>query len=412
MSSAIAQAIKQLAEEKGLQYETVLQTVEEALAAAYRKDFGDKLQNLKVEFSPETAAMRVFDEKLVVEDASEEAYLKEQAEREEAREKGIILEKKEEPLPVEGEPEVLKFHPKYHLALHAAQEIKPDAAMGETIRRELTVPAAFGRMAAQTAKQVIIQKMREAERNMIFDDFKDKEKKIVVGTVSRNDGRMVFIDIGKASAVMPPEDQLPTDRYLPGEKVKVYVASVSQGIRGPQIVVSRTRPEIVQALFETEIPEIQNGVVEIKSIAREAGARTKVAVVSKEANVDPIGSVIGQRGTRIQTIISELGGEKIDVILWSDDPISFITHALAPAKTVKVELNEAEKSAIVFVTPDQVSLAIGRGGQNVRLAARLTGWKISVMQTEAPEASPIEVASSEEVIPEAEVLTEEKSQNK
>lgn len=398
MSSPIAQAIKQLAEEKGLQYETVLQTVEEALAAAYRKDFGDKTQNLSVEFSPETGGMRVFDEKLVVEDALEEVYLKEQAEREEAREKGIILERKEEPIPAEGEPEILKFHPKYHLALHAATEIKLDATIGETIRRELTVPAAFGRMAAQTAKQVIIQKMREAERNVIFDEFKDKEKKIVVGTVARHDGRLVFVDIGRATAVMPPEDQLPNERYNPGERIKVYVASVSQSTRGPQIIVSRTRPEIVQALFETEIPEIQNGVVEIKAIAREAGSRTKVAVATKEANVDPIGSVIGQRGTRIQTIISELGGEKIDVILWNDDPTTFITQALAPAKIVKVDLNEAERSAMVHVTPDQVSLAIGRGGQNVRLAARLVGWKISVMQTETPEVPPVEVASSEEVV--------------
>ncbi len=399
MSSQIVQAIKQLAEEKGLTYESVLATVEEALAAAYRKDFGDKIQNLKVEYNPETSGMRVFDEKIVVENNLEDEYLKEQAEREEAREKGIILEKKEEPLPVPGEPEVLKFHPKYHLSLRAAKEIKPDAELGETIRRELEVPSAFGRMAAQTAKQVIIQKMREAERNVIFDEFKDKEHKVVVGTVGRTEGRLVFVDIGRAQAVMMAEDQLPGERYVPGERIKVFVASVNQSVRGPQVIVSRARPEIVTALFESEIPEIQSGVVQIKAIAREAGARTKVAVSSTEANVDPIGSVIGQRGTRIQTIISEMGGEKIDVILWSDDPTAFITHSLSPAKILKVDLNESEKSATVYVAPDQVSLAIGRGGQNVRLAARLTGWKISVAQMENPEAPvAVEAVASEETV--------------
>lgn len=399
MASQIIQAIKTLAEEKGLTYETVLATVEEALAAAYRKDFGDKIQNLKVEYNPETSAMRVFDEKIVVENALEDEYLKEQAEREEARAKGIELPKKEEVPAVPGEPEVLKFHPKYHLSLRAAKEIKPDAEVGETIRRELEVPAAFGRMAAQTAKQVIIQKMREAERNVIFDEFKDKEHKVVVGTVGRTEGRLVFVDIGRAQAVMMPEDQLPGERYVPGERIKVFVASVNQSTRGPQVMVSRARPEIVTALFESEIPEIQNGVVEIKAIAREAGARTKVAVSSKEANVDPIGSVIGQRGTRIQTIISEMGGEKIDVILWSDDSITLITNALSPAKILKVDLNETEKSATVYVTPDQVSLAIGRGGQNVRLAVRLTGWKISIAQLESEKVEAVAEVIAEEAAP-------------
>ena len=272
------------------------------------------------------------------------------------------------------------------------------------IRRELEVPAAFGRMAAQTAKQVIIQKMREAERTVVFDEFKDKEQKIVVGTVGRADGRLVFVDIGRATGVMMPEDQIPGERYTLGERIKVFVVAVNQSVRGPQIIVSRARPEIVKALFESEIPEIQNGVVEIKAIAREAGARTKVAVTSSQANVDPIGSVIGQRGTRIQTIISEIGGEKIDVILWSEDPSTFITNSLAPAKILKLDLNESQKSATVYVTPDQVSLAIGRGGQNVRLAARLTGWKISVAQTETEE-KPAEVVAEE--TPVAETVPEE-----
>lgn len=407
MSSQIIQAIKTLAEEKGLSYETVLATVEEALAAAYRKDFGDKIQNLKVEYNPETSAMRVFDEKIVVENALEDDYLKEQAEREEARAKGIELPKKEEVPVVPGEPEILKFHPKYHLSLRAAKEIKPDAEIGEMIRRELEVPAAFGRMAAQTAKQVIIQKMREAERNVIFDEFKDKEHKVVVGTVGRTEGRLVFVDIGRAQGVMMAEDQLPGERYTPGERIKVFVSAVNQSTRGPQIIVSRARPEIVTALFESEIPEIQNGIVEIKAIAREAGARTKVAVATKETNVDPIGSVIGQRGTRIQTIISEMGGEKIDVILWSEDPATFITNSLSPAKILKLDLNESEKSATVYVNSDQVSLAIGRGGQNVRLAARLTGWKISVAQTEGEKVAAEDVEVAVEATPADEVTSEE-----
>jgi N utilization substance protein A len=377
MSSPIIQAIKQISEEKDISAESVIETIEAALAAAYRKDFGQKNQNIKVKFDAETGEFEVFDIKSVVEDME----LPEEGESEEG---GF---KEYRPSGSEGTAENIegqdaenkpRFNPKTDIMLTPAQEMKKGAQIGDEIKTRLDVPAAFGRMAAQTAKQVIIQKIREAERAKIFNEFKDREGELVNATVQRREGRVVLIDLGKITAVMPPDEQVSSERYQPGDRIKVYVVKVEMTTRGPEIVVSRTHPNIIKKLFSLEIPEIAAGTVEIHSVAREAGARAKIAVSSNQDNVDPIGSCIGQRGTRIQTIITELGGEKVDVIQHDEDPALFITNALSPAKILEIELDEIDRSADVLVNEDQLSLAIGRGGQNVRLASRLTGWKINI----------------------------------
>lgn len=399
MPSAIMQAIKQISDEKGLSYESVLETIQAALAAAYRKDFGKKNQNVKVEFDPETGNLRAFDVKTVTSDelaaiyaAEEEARMKaaeegEDKKREEAPQKE---EAKQEEAPAEGEEKEPRFNPKLNISLAEAKKIKPDAALDDVITTELEVPGSFGRMAAQTAKQVITQRLREAERQNVFDEYKSKEHDLINGVVQRREGRVVLVDLGRVTGVMLPEDQIPGEAYAPGARVKVYVSSVQLTSRGPELLVSRASADIVRKLFTLEIPEISAGTVVIKDIAREAGARAKVAVYSTAPNVDPIGSCIGQRGTRIQTIITELGGEKIDIIQYDESAEKFIMNSLSPAKISSISLDEAAKTATVTVSPDQLSLAIGRGGQNVRLAARLTGWKINVVEagSDAPVAVP------------------------
>lgn len=397
MASAISQAIQQICEEKNISPEVVLETIEAALAAAYRKDFGNQQQNLNVEFDPETLKMRVFDVKTVVEDQelpSEEQLAAEAAEREARIKSGAYAEPEPE-LDADGNP-IKRFNPKTEIMVTEAKKIKPDAELGETLRMELEVPGDFGRMAAQTAKQVIIQKLREAERENVFGEFKGREGEIVNGIVSRKEARVVLIDLGRVMATMPTEDQIPGENYAPGARVKVYVSSVTMTTRGPMVLVSRAHPNIVRTLFSTEIPEVASGAVVIHAVAREAGSRSKVAVASTDPNIDPIGSCIGQRGTRIQTIISELGGEKIDVILHDEDPAAFIAKALAPAKVSTVELDTENRVATVRAPADQLSLAIGKGGQNVRLASRLTGWKINVLEAgEGAKAEAAEPAAAE-----------------
>ena len=372
MVSPISQAIKQICEEKNLTFDSVVETIEAALAAAYRKDFGNKLQNIKVEFDPESARIRVYDVKEVVENIDLEAEEKKREEIEKKKEQGEDVAAEEEDL--------AKFNPKTQVMISDAKDIKADAKIAEEIRVELEVPGEFGRMAAQTAKQVITQKLREAERQTIFDEFKGREGEILNAVIQRREGRVILVDLGQATGIIRPEDQIESERYRPGERIKVYLSSVEMTTKGPAILLSRTHPEVVRRLFELEIPEIAAGTVEIKAIAREAGSRSKVAVFTSQENVDPIGSCIGQRGTRIQTIIGELGGEKIDIIEWDEDAGVFIMNALSPAKVIRVELNQKEKSALATVAPDQLSLAIGKGGQNVRLAAKLTAWKINVAE--------------------------------
>jgi N utilization substance protein A len=235
-------------------------------------------------------------------------------------------------------------------------------------------------MAAQTAKQVIIQKLREMERDMVFGEFKGKEREVVSGIVQRREGRFVFVDLGKAIGLLPAEEQIYSERYNPNDRIKVFIKEVREGHKGPEIILSRRSEEILRKIFYLEIPEVANGLVEIKAVAREAGSRSKVAIYTEADNVDPVGSCVGQRGSRVQTIISELGGEKIDIIEYNEDAEKFIANALAPAKVMSIELDEAEHKAIVKVSPDKLSLAIGKAGQNVRLAARLTGWKIDIIE--------------------------------
>ncbi|MFC1702862.1 transcription termination factor NusA [Patescibacteria group bacterium] len=383
MSSPLSQAINQISEEKNIPAESVIETIEAALAAAFRKDFGEKNQNIKVEFDADSGEFDVFDVKTVVEDME----LPEEDEEEEGEVKTDTLKKEEdaaESAPSEeGEEEEKKFNPKTEIMVTAAQDLKKGSDIGEEIKTQLDVPAEFGRMAAQTAKQVIIQKLREAERTKVFDEFKGREKELINATVQRREGRVVLIDVGRATAIMPPDEQVQGERYQSGDRIKVFVTDVRMTTKGPEIIVSRSHPEIVHMLFELEIPEIASGVVTIHNVAREAGVRSKASVSSSDDTIDPIGSCIGQRGTRIQTIIAELGGEKIDIIQYDEDAYRYITNALSPAKVLDITLNEAEQVADVLVAADQLSLAIGRGGQNVRLASRLTGWKINIKESGA-----------------------------
>lgn len=406
MSSPIEQAIRQISEEKGIAFEAVIDAINAAMAAAYRKDYGVTDQNVEATFDPANGAIRVFDVKTVVEDVDLELMERQQAER---TEKAAQLAKQIEEARAKGEPMPtvsleeeagLVFNPKTDIMMTEAKKLKEDAVVGDIIRTELPQPGEFGRMAAMTAKQVITQKLREAEREIIFNEFKQHEGQILNGTVQRREGRIVLVDLGRTTGIIRAEDQIPSERYVPGARVKVFVKQVSLTTRGPEILLSRASEEVVRSLFVAEIPEVAEKVVEIKALAREAGARSKVAVFTADADVDPIGACIGQRGTRIQTIIAELGGEKVDIIEWDATPAGFIAKALSPAKVERVDLDEAEKIATVHVADDQLSLAIGKGGQNVRLASKLTGWRINIAEKTGKKVD-VEAASVAEVTPEA-----------
>ena len=391
--SPIATAIKQICDEKGIPIATVIETIEAALAAAYRKDFGKPNQNIKVTFQVETGQSEVFDVKIVVADSLKEEWEKAVEEAKKRQEEGLPPLQQEPAkmsqsdklgglatIPPEADlgEEKLRYHPKLHLTVTEAQEVRAGAVEGEEIVTPLEVPAAYGRMAAQTAKQVIVQKLREAERNIIFEEFKGRQGDILPGTIQRRLGMNFLVDLGRVAAIFPPEGQVERERYMPAARFKFYIVSVAMGPKGPEIVVSRTHAELVRKLFTIEIPEIANGSVEIKGVSREAGSRSKIAVQSLAPNVDPIGACVGQRGSRVQTVIGELGGEKIDIIEWAEDPNVFIAHALSPAKTSSITCNVEQKVATVMVKEDQLSLAIGKGGQNVRLASQLTGWRIDI----------------------------------
>ena len=334
--------------------------------------------------------MEVWDEKEVVADIAEEELEKAQTELT-ARREGD--EKAGRELTEEETADLVRFNPKTQIMITEAKTHKADAQIGEIIKIPLTVPSDFGRMAAQTAKQVIIQKLREAERNSVFEDFKNQEGSIVQGTVQRRDrSGAVIVDLGKITGLVPANEQIFREQYRPGGRMRFFVLSVAMGARGPEILLSRTNNKMVETVFRQEIPEIADGAVEIKGIARDAGNRSKVAVFTSDTGIDPIGSCIGQRGSRITTIIEELGGEKIDIIQYSDNPTEYIKHALSPAKVSSVKLDETTKEASAVLPADQFSLAIGRGGQNVRLAAALTGWKIKVVE----EGNESVVVSSED----------------
>lgn len=408
--SPILEAIDQICEEKHIAKESVLATIEAALAVAYRKDFADKKnQNIVAEFNAEDASSRIFDVKEVVEDelfAEYEKMREEQAAAVEAAANApaaetvqtvpAAAEQTSAVEETEDEEKKRRFDPKSMIPLAEAIKTDKGAKVGNVIKTELFPPEEYGRMAAQTAKQVIIQRLREAEREMTFGEFKEKVGEIATGTVQRIENRAVLVDLGHATAIMPAGEQIEREHYQPGQRIKVYIVSVNQTTRGPEILVSRSHPDMVKKLFMQEVPEVASGAITIKGIAREAGSRTKIAVYTTEPNIDPVGSCVGQRGTRVQTVIGELGGEKIDIIQHEEDAVRFIISALSPAKVLSVKLIEEEKRAIAEVKEDQLSFAIGRAGQNVRLAARLTGWKIDIVkENEAPGAAKADEGSEE-----------------
>ncbi|MCR4434593.1 MAG: transcription termination factor NusA [Clostridiales bacterium] len=337
MSAELIHALEQLQKEKGINKEVLIEAIEAALISAYKRNFGTS-QNVKIIIDRVSGDVKVFALKKVTANPENEFL---------------------------------------DISLEEAKKI--DSRYEEDDMAEIEVtPKKFGRIAAQTAKQVVVQRIREAERGIIFDEFMNKESDIVTGIIQRSERKNVIIDLGKTEAVLAPTEQTPGEEYRFNDRIKTYIIEVKKTTKGPQIMVSRTHPGLVKRLFELEVPEIHEGIVEIKSIAREPGSRTKIAVFSKDDNVDPVGACVGQKGTRVQAIVDELKGEKIDIIKWSSNPEEFISSSLSPAKVIRVDINEESKSAKVTVPDFQLSLAIGKEGQNARLAAKLTGWKIDI----------------------------------
>ncbi|MEK7559933.1 MAG: transcription termination factor NusA [Patescibacteria group bacterium] len=395
-------ALDQLAEDKGISKEKILETIEMALAAAYKKDYGKKTQIIRAEFDLSSGTAKFSQVKLVVDDTmikSEEEIAAEEAAREEAQ-KEILSENREareaareaimeevrarsnlkETLFGSEEEEIKKvrFNPERHIMLEEAKKIKKSVKSGDELTFSLETKDDYGRIAAQTAKQVILQKLREEERDSIYEEYAQKQGEVINALVQRVEGRIVFLDLGRSIGILPPEEQVRGERYRQNERIKALVLSVERTPKGPSIRLSRSHPILVKKLFEIEVPEISSGVVEIKNIAREPGSRTKIAVSSNEEGIDPVGSCVGQKGVRVSTVIAELGGEKIDIVPWSDDAEKFIESSLSPAKILEVDVDKESRSAKVMVAEDQLSLAIGKGGQNVRLAAKLTGHKIDI----------------------------------
>src|SRR3989338_7075822 len=364
----INSVLAQLEDERGIPREKVLEAIEAALATAYKKEYGKKGQIVRAKFDSDTGKTDFTQVKVVVDETR--VISEEESERMKAEER--------ERTP---EDERIYYNAEHHIMLDDARKIKKDAALDDEIIFPLEGKGDFGRIAAQTAKQVIIQKIREAERVSVMNEYGTRQGEIVSGTVQRVERGNIFIDMGRATGILPYEEQIPGERFGQGERVRAYLYRVEESGKGVFLRLSRSHPKFLEKLFETETPEIGNGTVLVKSIAREAGSKTKIAVRSKDAHIDPVGSMVGQRGVRVSTVMSELGGEKIDIIEWNEDPKKFIEDALSPAKTLSVVINEQEKQAIVTVSEDQQSLAIGKGGQNVRLAAKLTGWKIDIQST-------------------------------
>lgn len=400
-------AIMQIAEEKGISRDKVIETIEAALAAAYKKEYGKKGQHIRAEFNEVDGSAKFFKLLEVVDENTREFVIQTEGEEFSAEEekktkkKGKEEKNKEiEEQAAENEEEKLpRFNQERDIILEEAKKIQKDAKIGDVIEIKLESKTEYGRIAAQTAKQVIIQKIREAERDSMFKEYKEKEGEVISGSVQRIEGRNVYVDLGKSIGVLFPSEQIDRERYRIGQRFKVYLAKVESDPKGPGITLSRVHPEMIRKLFELEVPEVFSGTVEIKSIAREAGSRTKIAVFSKEEGVDPIGSCVGQKGTRVQAVIDELIGEKIDIIEWSEDAKKFIAASLSPAKVLAVEFNEEKRESVVKVPEDQLSLAIGKQGQNVRLAAKLTGWKIDVVGdilTEADSAQTDIIENEEE----------------
>ena len=382
-------ALGELEQERGISREKIIEAIELALAAAYKKDYGKKDQVIRAHFDAENGQVRfeqikqIMDNSMIKseEELEEEARIRELEHETGAEERDTRVGKYDELVDVadgEGTPKKARFNQERHIMVADAKKIKKDVKAGEELIFPLEVKEDYGRIAAQTAKQVIIQRIREAERESIFGEFKLREGEIISGVVQRIESGNVFLDLGRVTAVLPRDEQVKGERYRAGERIKALLFLVEKTPRGTNIYLSRSHPRFLAKLFEIEVPEIANGFVEIKSIAREPGSRSKIAVSSREEGIDPVGSCVGQKGVRVNTIINELGGEKVDIIEWSEDSGSFIAQSVSPAKVLDVEVNERTKEAELTVAEDQLSLAIGRGGQNVRLAAKLTGWRIDI----------------------------------
>ncbi len=350
----LALSLKQIAEEKNLPEETVHDIIEQAIAAAYRRDFGDREQEVRAIMNAHTGEVTVYTTKDVVEKVGD---------------------------------------PAFEISLEDAKKIDPKAEIDGTVEI-IDQPTVFGRVAAQTAKQVILQKLREAEREVVMEEYEDKVGMVIVGTIQRIEPRVVRVELGKAVGIIPQSEQIPGEYYSIGSRVKVYLKDVERSTRGPQLILSRANEAFIEYLFRQEVPEMENGAVEIKALAREAGKRTKIAVHSTIPGVDPVGTFVGGHGTRVQAVMNEIGEqEKIDIVTYSEDPKTFIANALSPAEALRIEINETTKRAKVRVSEDQLSIAIGRGGQNVRLASRLTGYELDI------EASNGEVVNAKPIPP-------------
>ncbi len=362
----INSVLTQLEEERGIPQEKILEAIELALATAYKKEYGKKGQIIRAKFDLNSGKTEMFQVKVVVDETT------------------VIMDPEEiDKLPETDEREV--YNPEHHMLIADAKRIKKDVVLGDEMIFPIESSGDYGRIAAQTAKQVIMQKIREAEKVSVMSEYGKREGEIVSGTVQRIERGNIFVDMGRATGFLPYEEQIPGERFAQGERVRAYLFRVEEGGKGVFVRLSRSHPKFLEKLFETEAPEIANGTVVVKSIAREAGSRSKIAVASSDSHIDPVGSMVGQRGVRVSTVMSELGGEKIDIIEWNEDPKKFIEDALSPAKVLSVKIDEKEKQAVVEVSEDQQSLAIGKGGQNVRLAAKLTGWKIDIKSAQREE---------------------------
>ena len=370
---ALATTLNQLEEEKKIPKERILDAIEQALAAAYKKDYGKKGQIVRCNFNAENGDMEFYQVKIVVDDTLVKPEL-----TEEEREAYMEAKERGEDVAEDDGDDRIRFNPEHHMYLEDAKKIKNDAILEEEIIFPLEIQEDFGRIAAQTAKQVIIQRIREAEKESVLEEYAQREGEIVSGIVQKVDRGNVFIDFGRATGIMPYDEQIPGEFYRTGQRIKAFLYLIEETPRGISLKLSRSHPRFIEALFELESPEIDSGSVEIKSIAREPGNRSKIAVVSYDENIDVIGACVGQKGIRVATVMGELSGEKIDIIPWSEDPAEFIANSLAPATVLDIEVDEDEHIAHVEVSDDKLSLAIGKGGQNVRLAAKLTGWKIDI----------------------------------
>ncbi|MDD3243357.1 MAG: transcription termination factor NusA [Eubacteriales bacterium] len=337
MNIEFMDALEELEKQKGISKDVMIEAIDAALTAAYKRTYSDA-QNVRVSINRDTGDIHVYALLEIVEEVEDTTT---------------------------------------QIAYEQSKAIKPILQIGDIFEREIKT-ADFGRIAAQTAKQVVVQRIREAERNMVFDEFADKKDEVVTGIINRVERGIVYVTVGHTEASLPPQEQMRNEKFYPNDRLKVYLTEVRHTGKGPQVMVSRSHPGLVKRLFEMEVPEIQDGVVEIKSISREAGSRTKMAVYSRDPNVDPVGACVGQRGMRVEKVVDELKGEKIDIVPWNADPVEYIAAALSPAKVSMVQINEPDKMARIIVPDNQLSLAIGRDGQNARLAARLTSWKIDI----------------------------------